>query len=173
MNLTRYIRLNEKSQKTNVRLLVSGFGLQNIVPVDEVIKRISALPIKHISKIKVIKYDPNKNISFLIRHRRVGSQLGEYLLGFNSIVVYRFKNITECFHVLFHEIGHHVYFNHISSSTKKKWVTELYRAEQGVTRLGCRNACEDFAEAYALYVCQPSLLNATPQKQEFITKIFS
>ncbi|WP_144394456.1 hypothetical protein [Pleionea sediminis] len=155
-----------------INLLISGFGHQQLVPVDDVVAKVTQLPVKHIEKIQVIKYDPNKNISFLLRHQRVGPQLGEYLLGYNSIVIYRFTSRSECFHVLFHEIGHHVYFKSISSFKKKEWVTQVYRSENGVSELGQRNACEDFAEAYAFYLTNPEHLKSFPRKYAFIRTLF-
>jgi hypothetical protein len=172
MVLTRYKKLNELNKRNRVELLVSGFGLQKVVEVDDVINRILTLPTEHFDKIKVIKYDPKRQVSFLIRHQRVGRQLGEYLGSFNSIVVYDFKSREECFHVLMHEIGHHVYFRVLSSQQKKFWVTELYRAEPGVTELGKKNACEDFAEAYALFLNNPESIRDKPLKNGFIAKLF-
>lgn len=173
MDLIRYKKLNNVDASDRVRLLVSGFGLQQLVPVDDVVNAISSLPADHIKRLKVVKYDPDKNISFLLRHQRTGPQLGEYLGSFDSIVIYTFRDRKECLHVLFHEIGHHVYFRYISSQKKKQWVTQIYRSEPGVTSLGTRNACEDFAEAYALYVTQPDALNRFPAKKHFIHNIFA
>lgn len=171
MLLTRYRKLNNESGN-NMRLLVSGFGLQKVMPVDSVVDLISALPCEHIARIKVIKFDPNKNVSFLLRHARVGSQLGEYLTAYDSIVIYQFSSPDECCHVLLHEIGHHVYFRFIASQIKKQWVTEIYRSESPVSEVGKRNACEDFAESYALFLTRPELLKKTPQKYQFIKKLF-
>jgi len=172
MTLTRYKKLDTSDPARKLHLLVSGFGLQRLVPVDDIVDAIGELPNDHIKRLKVIKYDPNKNISFLLRHQRLGSQLGEYLGDFDSIVVYDFIDRNECFHVLFHEIGHHVYFKHISSQQKKQWVTEIYRSEPSVTKVGSKNACEDFAESYALYKNKPDLLHQFPNKLKFISNLF-
>ncbi len=172
MDLTRFHKLKNLAKSEHVRVLVSGFGLQQLVPVCDVIEGITSLPTDHVKRLKVIKYDPDKNIPFLLRHQRVGPQLGEYLGSFDSIVIYGFRCRSECFHVLFHEIGHHVYFRVISSQMKKKWVTQVYRSEPGVTELGSRNACEDFAETYALYINQPDKLKAFPVKFNFISELF-
>jgi hypothetical protein len=172
MELTRFKKIPHASEQKRIRLLVSGFGLQQMVAVDDIVNSVASLPIDHIKRLKVIKYDPNKNISFLIRHQRVGPQLGEYLGGYDSIVIYHFSSVSECYHVLMHEIGHHVYFRTISSTLKKQWVTQVYRSEPAVTKMGERNACEDFAEAYALYVCQPERLNKTPRKRALIQGLF-
>ncbi len=169
----RYRKLDDNDlsiQKLN--LLISGFGLQQIVPVDDVIDAICRLPAKHIKKLKVIKFDPNKNISFLFRHQRQISQLGEYLLSHDAVVIYRFYSYDECFHVLFHEIGHHIYFKFLSSQQKKQWVTQVYRSEKGISKLGERNACEDFAECYAFYLTQPSSLRLLADKYKFISELF-
>jgi len=168
----RYRKLNASQHKSKVELLVSGFGYQQLVPVDDIVDAVMKLPQSHIQKIQVIKFDPNKNISFLLRHQRVGPQLGEYLLNYKSIVVYQFNSRHECFHVLFHEVGHHVYFQAITSFQKKEWVTEVYPAEPGVTPLGKKNACEDFAESYALYVNEPNRLKPFVRKYRFIDSLF-
>ena len=70
--------------------------------------------------------------------------------------------------MLFHELGHFVYFRVISSFEKKQWVTEVHPVEEAVTRYGRRNAAEDFAEAFALYVQAPGELAGLPGKYRFM-----
>lgn len=157
--------------ENGLNLLVSGFGLQKKLTVSEVVAAVKALPVHHYHKIKVIKYDPKRNISFLLRHQRMVPQLGEYLTEYDSIVIYEFDSKPLGKHVIYHEIGHHVYFRVISPKMKKKWVTEIYKSEDPVTNIGRRNAAEDFAEAYALYHSQQSSLKKTPNKYDFIAQL--
>ena len=172
--ITRYRKLDTDSETSKkLNLLVSGFGLQKQVPVDDIVDEIAKLPPAHFQKLQVIKFDPNKNISFLLRHQRVGPQLGEYLTSYDSIVIYRFQDRRECFHVIFHEIGHHVYFRYLTSQMKKQWVTQIYRSEPGISPLGDKNACEDFAECYAFFITNPESLKNRPNKYRFIQSLFS
>ncbi|MCW8877909.1 MAG: hypothetical protein OQK51_12730 [Kangiellaceae bacterium] len=173
--ITRYHKLSLENESVSVQklnILISGFGLQRVIPVDDIVKALTSLPTDHIKRLKVVKFDPAKNISFLLRHQRVGPQIGEYLTSFESVVIYKFKDKPEGMHVLFHEIGHHVYFKHITSQAKKKWVTKIYKDEPAVTTLGQKNACEDFAEAYALYKTRPEYLKTFAKKYYFIENLF-
>ncbi|NVJ62220.1 MAG: hypothetical protein HWE27_17670 [Gammaproteobacteria bacterium] len=171
--LVRYRSVGNRANNEKLNLLVSGFGYQKLIAVDDVVESILQLPTAHLEKLQVIKYDPAKNVSFLLRHQRVGPQLGEYLQNYSSIVVYAFRTVAEGYHVLFHEVGHHVYFKVMGSVKKKQWVTSVYKSESGVSELGKKNACEDFAESYAFYVTQPEYLQRFPKKFEFIRQLFS
>jgi len=85
-----------------------------------------------------------------------------------KIIIYEFDSIDMFYHVLFHEIGHFVYFLSISSQLKKNWVTKTHKTEPFVSALSKRNAAEDFAECYAIYLSKPERLKQSPQKYNFI-----
>ncbi len=77
-------------------------------------------------------------------------------------------------HVLFHEIGHHVFFLVIGSCVKKQWVTRIYPHSSCATRYGTTNATEDFAECYALYAQGGVMLKRFPEKYAYMhDQVFS
>ncbi len=84
------------------------------------------------------------------------------------IVFYGFDTPDQFFHVLYHEIGHYVFFQVIGSKVKKRWVTGIYPNSFCATAYGTRNASEDFAESYACYVRDPEYLRHFPEKHAFM-----
>jgi hypothetical protein len=55
-------------------------------------------------------------------------------------------------HILYHEIGHHVFSLVISSKVKTLWVNRIAKQTPSVSVYGATNPQEDFAEAYAIYL---------------------
>jgi hypothetical protein len=77
-------------------------------------------------------------------------------------------------HVLYHEIGHFVFYFAIGSNIKKLWVTEIFPHSNCVTAYAEQSASEDFAETYAAYLRDPAALKDLPQKEVFMREcVFS
>jgi len=90
------------------------------------------------------------------------------------IFVYRTDDPELFWHVLYHEIGHHVYFLVLGSASKKRWATAIYPRSQCPTPYGYSGVAEDFAECYALYAQHTRSLEAFPAKLEFMRdEVFS
>jgi hypothetical protein len=97
------------------------------------------------------------------------SPKAEFIQRQRKIVIYDFPNSALFFQILFHEIGHFVFFLVISSVVKKRWVTEIYPGSQCATSYGTLSAAEDFAETYACYARDPELLiRQVPDKFAFM-----
>ena len=50
-----------------------------------------------------------------------------------AISQHAFKDLEEFRHVIYHEIGHHVFYCIITGAVRKKWVTEIYPGTPTIT----------------------------------------
>lgn len=96
---------------------------------------------------------------------------GIYSQEDRSILVQGVRNREDLFHVLFHELGHHIYFSVLDSVEKKAWVVDIWGSEDAVSSYGRRNAAEDFAELFALYLLGTSILTDRPVKLNFMRRV--
>lgn len=146
--------------------------MQNNVSVEYIIRCLEALPAEHLSGLSEIEYDPSRETQSLFTQfgQRVssGKEQGQFLQRSRSVVLYTFNTVEDFRHLLYHELGHHVYYNVIDSITKKKWVTEIYPGSAFVTDYASKNASEDFAECYAFYVNNPGALRRIQRKYSFM-----
>ena len=167
----------QQLSRVKQRLQVSGFELQDKVSIDQLKASINLIPDTHLEHLQVIKYDPTRSIQKLRAYYNggfSGMPAGEYLSNYQSVVIYDFVDYDQFRHILFHEIGHYVFFKVISSFTKKDWVTQIYPNSLHVSDYAKRNACEDFAESYAFYLNRPETLKNIPSKFYFMqNKVFS
>ena len=96
---------------------------------------------------------------------------GIYSQEDRSILVQGVRDRDNLFHVLFHELGHHIYFSVLDSVEKKAWVLDTWGCEDAVSAYGRRNAAEDFAELFALYLLGTSILTDRPIKLNFMRRV--
>lgn len=96
---------------------------------------------------------------------------GIYSQEDRSILVQGVRDRENLFHVLFHELGHHIYFSVLDSVEKKAWVLDTWGSEDPVSSYGRRNAAEDFAELFALYLLGTSILTDRPIKLHFVRSV--
>lgn len=159
-------------QNKKLHLRITGFDLQSIITVNNIVEKINHIPTWHLAGLKEIRYDPNRETINLITKSptRVESPntKGIYLQGYRTIAIYDFKSEKELFTILFHELGHYVYYTIINSIIKKKWVTEVHPVKKYVTNYARVNASEDFAECYAGFLLNPNNLVRIQQKYNFI-----
>lgn len=149
---------------------LAGFGEQSVVTTDEIVAAVDRVPNHQLEGLRGIVYDPERVTQELTpfpepwRFRIKGA----FFQSQRCVVVYDFENRERFEHILYHEIGHYVYQYILNSFQRKHWVTQLYPASQFVTDIASRNACEDFAESYATYLCEPRRLLQIPKKHAFI-----
>ena len=158
-----------------VNLRISGFSEQNIITIQQVKSAIDALPRSHLSGIEEIRHQTN--------HLYISKE-GEpfYTPRFSKavfvqndkiILIHHFKDLPEFLHVIYHEIGHHVFYHVISGAIRKLWVTGIYPSARPITKYGDKNASEDFAECYAHFMTNPKQLNVIAKKYQFMRdKVF-
>jgi Zn-dependent protease with chaperone function len=137
-----------------MRIIVKGFKDQSIVTIDQLLAMVEKIPLHHKQKIKNIVYDPSRffqksYVNPKPLNTNVAAQYNTMPWAF--IVIYRFDTVKQLEHMLYHEIGHHVYNHVISSTQKKQWVTQIYPQKRFISDYAATNASEDFAETYAFY----------------------
>ena len=161
-----------------LKLLLSGFSQQEVVPVDDIVDAIDLLPAFHLEGLREIvylpEYAPEASALFCPTLPRAEPK-GEFIQRERRIFVYEFDSAAMFFHMLYHEIGHFVFFLVIGSRVKKRWVTEVFPGSACVTRYARVNPWEDFAETYAYYLLHPQVLQAElPEKHAFMREcVFS
>lgn len=151
-----------------------GFRDCPLVKPMAIARALQHLPPHQLEGLKKIAYDEKVFIPGLRRWIRLQGRSrhrGSYDHNEQTITLHKCSHREQLFHTLFHELGHFVYFRIISSFEKKQWVKEIYRQEPAVTPYGRRNAAEDFAEAYALYVRDPQRLSEFRLKCAYMRSI--
>jgi len=155
-----------------LNLLVSGFGQQDIVPVDDIVHAIDVLPSVHLEGLREIVYLPQfAPMTGALCYPGLPwcNPQGEFIQNERRVYVYSFDSRAMLFHMLFHEIGHFVFYLVIGSRVKKRWVTEISSESACVTAYASSNPREDFAETYAYYVRHPQFLKKeVPHKYAFM-----
>lgn len=163
--------------KRKLDLLVSGFGQQDIVTTPEIIQMIDQLPRFHLEGLRSISYEPEQEPLRTLAPGLAGftaTRHAEFLQRQRTIIIYHFNSPELLWHLLYHEIGHYVFFLIISSKIKKHWVVNIYPHSQCITKYAGVSAQEDFAESYAIFARQPEALKAIPEKYEFMRQqVFS
>jgi len=154
-----------------LHLRISGFSRQQIVPLADVVRAVDVLPSFHVEGLREIAYTPEALLAYpydVYAPRPWGTRKGEFRQKDRKIFFYDFDG-PDLFHqILYHEIGHYVFFLVIGSKVKKRWVTQLFPRSECITPYGSLNASEDFAESYACYVRDPESLKKLPGKYAFM-----
>ena len=162
-----------KPARPKLKLQVRNFGEQAQVSIGEIVALIDRLPAHHLVQLKEIIYDPRRITLQLIDDPLQDlnrNSKGMFIQHLRTIAIFDFDNKAQLFHILMHELAHHVYFVIIDSTLKKRWVTEICRKASFITPYASRNASEDFAESYAKFVLEPDKLRKIPLKYNFILK---
>ena len=123
----------------HVRISLPGFhGTEARLTVGA----LSVLPDFHLAGLRYVKFDPNRGVVMAgwYDHDALGVHI------FCSIDIFDFLE------TLYHEIGHHVFWEVLTIDQRADWVTMVSPSEGWVTPYAERNAREDFAETYAWYV---------------------
>jgi hypothetical protein len=152
--------------RPRVEIRVRGFALQAAVPVEEIVRAVEGLPQFHLEGLREIVYSPGEPLYYPSLGQPLTAS-AEYVQAERTIFVYRTDDPL-FWHVLYHEIGHHVFFLIVSSGVKKRWVTEIYPRSRCPTPYGEAGAAEDFAECYALYASRAGILEGFPEKLGFL-----
>jgi len=155
-----------------LRLLLEGFWRQEIVPVDDIVRAIDRVPSFHLEGLREIVYLPEFAQAAAALPCPVMPHFepkGEFVQRERRIFVYAFDSPGLLHQMLYHEIGHFVFFLVLGSRVKKRWVTEIFPDSRCVTGYARVNPWEDFAETYAYYLLHRNFLkNALPQKLAFM-----
>jgi len=139
-----------------VHVRVVGFAHQAVSPAD-VVAAIRCVPRFHLAGLNEIVFDPDEAGS------HESGIWAFYCQARRRICFLRLPKLTLFRHVLYHEIGHHVFALVISSKVKTLWVNRVALETPSVSAYGATNPQEDFAEAYAMYLT-PTLEISTAAK---------
>lgn len=166
------IQTNDAACRGKIKLRLSGFWQQSLVSNEKIIEALERLPNGHIVGLREIEYDParetQKFYAYYLKQFRSMSAKGEFLSDRRRVVVYDFESLQQFYHVLYHELGHYVFYQVLSSEQRKEWVTKLFKHYSSVTVYGSRNASEDFAESYAVMLTKPEDLKKISAKYRFM-----
>ncbi|WP_139351841.1 hypothetical protein [Polaromonas sp. A23] len=159
-----------------LNLRISGFSSQAIVSIADIVSAVDALPGHHLKGLREIVYAPylSSTLRSLYTGRPGYSPKAEFIQRERKIIFYDLCGYDLFHHILYHEIGHFVFFLALNSQVKKRWVTKIFPQSPCITDYGALNACEDFSETYASYMCNAEALKKFPRKYEFMREfVFS
>jgi len=153
---------------------VKNFDKQTIASTNDIKSAFSLIPKRHVKGIDTVIFDPNRffqrsYVSGVMHNNNVQGQYNQNPK--NYIAIYDFQSISKFQHVLFHEIGHHVFENHLSPVQRKYWIFELFKSANYISEYARTNAHEDFAECYAFYFHSKNKLSRYHKKYAFIRKL--
>lgn len=171
LNKHRTIYDRDDRNRPSLNLLVSGFSRQSRVGIEDISAVVDALPASHLTGLDEIIYDPDWETSTALALQNSHCprrSKAVYLRGKRRVLVFRFDDLEQLRHILCHEIGHHVFDRVLASKLRKEWVTVINPRSRYVTRYAMRNALEDFAESYAVFVLDPKAMLAHRKKYKFI-----
>ena len=154
-----------------INIIVSGFSDQQKISIDDVTIAVDALPSHHLSGVQEIRYQED--------HTYI-NEYGEEVLttpktakavfvqNDQVILMHNFENREEFLHILYHEMGHHVFYRVINGFQRKHWVTKIHPSSAVITKYAGLNASEDFAESYARFLLDPKQLSKLTKKYNFM-----
>jgi hypothetical protein len=145
-----------------LNLRLSNFSRQQVMATADIVAALDLLPARHLAGLREIIHAPH------LHSPAFNARKAEYLQRQRSIIVYDMYSRAMFPHILYHEIGHHVFYLRLDSVVKKHWVTQLFPWSDCVTPYGARSASEDFAESYACYLLDPATLETIPDKYQFM-----
>lgn len=169
---------NHRPGPGRVNLLLSGFYKQAYVSTDEIVEALEALPASHIEGLQVIRYDPERTIQQMLARSSGQMRIEHHVMGayyyasdLNGIVLYRFDSALQCYHMLYHELGHYVFMRVIDQSLRDRWLHEVrVQNRLFVSRYASTSAAEDFAECYAFFCVYPHELAKIPAKLRYMAE---
>lgn len=164
---TQYWQLLDGSVRgKRLDLVVAGFDKQSIIPIEIIKLEIGKVPVEHLVGLSQIVYTPRNSVVYPHLTTPKGTH-GCYDTHTQVITIAEFSNSNEFAHVLFHEIGHFVFFKWLTQSQRFEWVQLVHLAEKCVSSYARTNAFEDFAETYACYFTNPAAFSKLNRKRRF------
>lgn len=154
-----------------MNVLVSGFSDQSIVTVEDVTAAINCLPTFHLVGLDQVIYDPEWETRSALALQETGcprQSKAVFLRDDRKILMFDFDDHDEFRHILYHEIGHHVFSRILDGVLRKRWVMMINPRSRHITRYATRNAMEDFAESYATFVRDPESIERIYRKYVFL-----
>jgi hypothetical protein len=156
----------------SVSLTIRGFSGLARVSVDQIVNWVESAPAFHLVGLTAIIYDPHHQLDPAATDSALpasAAHKAQYVKAKRHILVHDFADTAELQHILYHELGHHVWDQVLNTMLRRHWLLELsQRRSRRVTRYAQRNALEDFAESYAVFLCDPARLGPLQRKYDFL-----
>lgn len=153
---------------------ILGFSQQNLVTRSQVVQAFERVPRQHRLGIHLIRYDPQKLIAQTINQysdQSIGRSVkGSYYTSedLKAVVIWRFHSVEEFQHILYHEVGHHVFHKYLQQSERDEWMYGVRKRElKTVSDNACTNAREDFSECYAFKLQGLRALALCPERAAY------
>ncbi|CAH9050971.1 hypothetical protein PSECIP111951_00302 [Pseudoalteromonas holothuriae] len=153
-------------------LYIKDFCKQTVVSNDQIKTAIAKVPNAHLKGLQYIVYDPERFFQrSYVNPRPINyNVIGQYnRLPSKFITIHKIIHEENFYHVLYHEIGHHV-FNHILPSRMRvTWVNDIFpNSQYFVSNYASTNAQEDFCESYSSFYTNASDLKKDTRKASFV-----
>lgn len=165
------LRSRTQAEKIELNLKITDFAKQSMVPIEHIVAQINRVPQFHLNKLTEIVYDPERFTPKILSdnpYDQSNAAKGVYIQSHRMIALFDFTDREELLHIIFHELGHHVYFIVIKQKLKMQWLYDICKNDKHVSEYASRNAAEDFAESYAAFLLQPEKLKKIPLKYNFM-----
>ena len=110
---------------------ILGFSQQNLVTRSQVVQAFETVPGQHRMGIHLIRYDPHKLIAQTINQysdQTIGHSVkGSYYTSedLKAVVIWRFHSVEEFQHILYHEVGHHVFHKYLQQFERDEWLAPM------------------------------------------------
>lgn len=168
--ISRY-QLKKDNTGGKVQFFLSGFSRQKIISDTEIIAAIDKIPDAHLQGLKGLYYDPTRSQLYFKDFQqwpKLINAKGSFDLNDGFVTLYSFDDKKMFYHVLYHEVGHYVFYAILAAQLKKRWVTQLYPRSTYISPYAKTSAMEDFAESYASFILEPSKLKRISSKYNFL-----
>ena len=150
------------SSKTAIR----GFEATKLTTNERVEELLRGVPSAHVNNLKAIAFVGREQYS-LYDLPSAGEQ-GAYFPDYRSILIFSATDRDACEHVIFHELGHLVFHQVLTSYQRKTWTTQLWTLRKFVSDYARTDPAEDFAESYAFCVLNPARIKTIAEKYHFL-----
>lgn len=149
---------------SGLNLRISGFAGAVVCPED-VLAALEPVPDWHLAGLRHIDFAPEEAgcLAPVVQ--------AAYQQRARRICFYRLAPWPPFRHVLYHEIGHHVYALVVSSKVKTQWTQRAFAASAPASAYGATAVEEDFAECYARYLMQGAGDSAFAAKAAFMREL--
>ena len=146
--------------------VIRGFEHSRLVSNHDIASLIKQAPKRHLESLKAIAFiSASERLLYDVPS---SGEKGAYFPDYRSILFFDVDSIEACKHVLFHELGHFVFHQKITSYQRKQWASTLFTKRQFVSAYAATDPAEDFAESYAYYILDTQKIKAIPEKYHFL-----
>ena len=146
--------------------VIRGFEHSGVVSNQQLAAMLKKAPKRHLESLKAIAFI-NSSEKAVYDVPSAGEK-GAYFPDYRSILFFDIESPDACEHVLFHELGHFVFHQKITSYQRKEWTNKLFIKRQFVSAYAATDPAEDFAESYAYYILDVQKMKAIPDKYHFM-----